>query len=104
MLQMHTDKTKKHSVKNNLPVLKCECGHEISLVPDFKALGKAIEEHTTEHAKKSALTQKEVDALVDNLIAQALKMASEIETSSADIQVRLSPKNQKNKRTKNPRD
>jgi hypothetical protein len=41
MLQMHTDKTKKHSVKNNLPVLKCECGHEISLVPDFKAPWKS---------------------------------------------------------------
>lgn len=40
----------------------------------------------------------------DHLIAQALRMASEMETSSGDIQVRLSQKNLKNKRKKNPGD
>ena len=102
MLQMNNEKTKKRSVKKNLPSIKCECGHEIPLVSDFKALGKAIEEHTTEHAKKSALTQKEIDNLVDNLIAQVLKKASEIETSPADIPTKLSPKKQKNNQNKNP--
>ena len=101
MLQMNSDEIKKCSLKNNLPLVTCECGYEIVLVPDFKALGKAIEEHVMEHAKKSTMTQKEVEALEDNLIAQVLKLASEIETSYADIQVRLSPKNQKNKKDKN---
>ena len=100
---MHSEKTIKRSPKNNLPILKCECGHEILLLPDLKTLGKAIEEHVIEHSKKYALTQEEADVLQDNLIAQALSMASEIMNSSADIQVRLSPKNRKN-RSKNPGD
>lgn len=91
-------------MKNNLPILECECGHEILLLPDLKTLGKAIEEHAMEHKKKYALTQKEADAMQDHLIAQALRMASEMETSSGDIQVRLSQKNLKNKRKKNPGD
>lgn len=70
----------------------------------FENLGKAIEEHAIEHKKKYALTQKEADAIQDNLIAQALKIASKITHSSADIQVRLSPKKHKNKRNKNPGD
>ena len=95
---MHIDKVKRSSSKHNLPVLKCECGHEIFLLPDVKTLGKAIEEHVMEHPKKYALTQEEADALQDNLIAQALRMASGMEPSSADIQVRLSPKNRKKKK------
>jgi hypothetical protein len=97
MLQMHSDKVKRSSSKNNLPVLKCECGHEILLLPELKTLGNAIEEHAIEHQKKYALTQEEADAIQDNLIAQAFKMASEMEPSSADIQVRLSPKPKKKK-------
>jgi hypothetical protein len=100
---MHSDKTIKRSFKHNLPILKCECGYEILLLPDLKTLGKAIEEHAMEHNKKYGLTQEEADSLQDNLIAQALSMASVIMTSSADIQVRLSPKNRKN-RNKNPGD
>jgi hypothetical protein len=98
MLQMHIDKVKRSSSKHNLPLLKCECVHEILLLPELKTLGKAIEEYAMEHQKKYALTQEEADVLQDNLIAQAFKMASEIEPSPADIQVRLSPKNQKRKR------
>jgi hypothetical protein len=98
MLQMHIDKVKRSSSKHNLPLLKCEYVHEILLLPELKTLGKAIEEYAMEHQKKYALTQEEADALQDNLIAQAFKMASEIEPSPADIQVRLSPKNRKKKK------
>jgi hypothetical protein len=79
MLQMNSDKVKRTSSKQNLPMLKCECGHEILLLPELKTLGKAIEEHATEHQKKYKLTQEEADAIQDNLIAQAFRMASEIE-------------------------
>jgi hypothetical protein len=95
---MYSDKVKRSSSKHNLPVLKCECGHEILLLPDVKALGKAIEEHVMEHKKKYALTQEEADAIQENLIVQAFRMASEMEPSSADIQVRRSPKNRKKKK------
>ena len=92
---MPSNHTKDRSLKKNLPLLKCECGHEILLLPDLKTLGKVIEEHAMEHKKKYSLTQEETETLEDNLIAQALRMASEITNSSEDIQVRLSPKNRK---------
>jgi hypothetical protein len=95
---MYSNKAKKRSLKDNLPVLKCECGHEILILPNLKTLGKEIEEHAMEHKNKFALTQKEVDALVDSLVAQALKMAFKVESSSADINFRFKPKNPKEKR------
>ena len=98
MLQMHSDTKEESSLKNNLLLLKCQCGHEILLLPDLKTMGKAIEEHAMDHKNKYALTQKEADAIQDNLIAQAFKLAS------ADIQVRLSHKNKGNKKHMNPED
>jgi hypothetical protein len=62
----------------NLPTIKCECGYEILLLPDLKAMGQAIEKHALDHKRKYALTQEETDSLENNLIAQALKLASEI--------------------------
>jgi hypothetical protein len=83
MLQMPTDKQKRRPAKHSLPTLRCECRHEILLLPEPQALGKAIEEHAMEHQKKYALTQEEADALQDNLIAQAFRLAAEMESSPA---------------------
>jgi hypothetical protein len=33
-------------------VLKCECGFEIPVIPDAKAVGIAIDAHIEEHRKK----------------------------------------------------
>jgi len=74
---MNTKKARNHSLKWNLPTIKCECGHEILLLPDLQAMGQAIEKHVLEHKRKYALTQEETDTLEANLIAQALKLASE---------------------------
>ena len=101
---MYSDKTKQHSLKNGLPVLKCKCGHEILIMPDLKTMGRVIEEHAIEHKRKYALTQEETDAVQDNLIAQALIIVSELIPSSANIHVRLSPKIKKNRGKKNPGD
>ena len=89
---MSSGKVKKRSLKPNLPIIKCECSHEILLLPDLKNLGKAIEEHAMEHKKKYMLTQKEADAIKEDLIAQALRIASEIEAGS-NISKNLSLKN-----------
>ena len=74
---MNTKKARNYSVKRNLPTIKCECGHEILLLPDIQAMGQVIEKHALEHKRKYALTQEETDSLEENLIAQALKLASE---------------------------
>ncbi len=65
------------SHKPNLSSITCECGYKILLLADLEAMGQAIEKHALEHKRKYALVQKEIDALEDNLIAQALKLASE---------------------------
>jgi hypothetical protein len=82
---MPSSKVKKRPPKTNLPIIKCECSNEILLLPESKNLGKAIEEHAIEYKKKHILTQKEADAIQDNLIGQALRMASEIEIRSSNV-------------------
>ena len=106
MFQMSSDKIKKRALKNNLLIVECECGHEILFSTDLQNLGKAIEEHTIEHKKKYELTQKEAEVIQDNLIAQALDIASKMTHSSVEFQVRLShtQKKTKNKNNKNPGD
>ncbi len=39
-------------LKGHLPVVCCECGAEILLVPDLKAMDLAIEAHVSEHRGK----------------------------------------------------
>jgi hypothetical protein len=79
---MLSNKQPKQPSKHNLPTIKCECGHEILLIPDIVEMGKAIEEHASEHKAKNALIQKEVDVLEENLIAQTFALIAELETIS----------------------
>src|SRR4030042_777292 len=39
-------------LKERLPIIKCECGAEILLLPDLQAMNRAIKAHVTEHRKK----------------------------------------------------
>lgn len=39
-------------LKEHMPLVKCECGAEILLLPDLKAMNHAIEAHVGEHRKK----------------------------------------------------
>ncbi len=68
---------KKHSLKDNLPVLKCTCGYEILLLPDLNALGNAIQKHVLADQMKYGLTQKEADAREDYLVAQVFSLVLE---------------------------
>lgn len=40
------------SLKERLPLIKCECGTEILLLPDLVAMDRAIDAHVAEHRKK----------------------------------------------------
>jgi len=48
------DKTSdsKLCLKGRLPLIRCECGTEILLLPDLKAMDRAIYAHVAEHRKK----------------------------------------------------
>ena len=39
-------------LRERLPIIKCECGTEILLLPDLKAMDRAIDAHVAEHRKK----------------------------------------------------
>ncbi len=67
-------------------VVKCECGAEILLVPDVKAMSHAIEVHVAEHIESTRLLRKknrptpsvslaeEAERVRDALIAQAFNL------------------------------
>ena len=60
--------------------IKCECGEEIFLLPDAKAMGNAIKVHINLHIQKlkvSSCVDAEAERLRDMLIAQVLDRAGE---------------------------
>jgi hypothetical protein len=66
-------------LKERLPLIKCECGTEILLLPDLKAMDRAIEAHVAEHKKKGnnpskAATSSRISQL---LVQLSLRKASE---------------------------
>jgi hypothetical protein len=44
--------------KTRLPIIKCVCGFEILLVPDLKAMDRAIKNHVTDHKKASDVSKR----------------------------------------------
>ena len=72
---------RKHRAAKRLPVIKCECGTEILLVPDAKAMRLAIDKHANAHGQKMGsldLDENEVERVRDDLIAKVLAKASEL--------------------------
>jgi hypothetical protein len=45
-------------LKEHLPIINCECGAEILVVPDLQAMNCAIKTHADEHRKKTRNNQK----------------------------------------------
>jgi hypothetical protein len=63
-------------VKSAGPIITCECGMKILLLPDLRATSEAIENHVAEHQKQDkdlARATAEAKRLRDDLIGQALK-------------------------------
>jgi hypothetical protein len=40
------------SLTEGLPIISCECGAQILVVPDLQAMNRAIETHVAEHRKQ----------------------------------------------------
>ena len=49
--QDRTDKLEDH--KTRMPIIRCVCGFEILVVPDLKAMNRAIKNHVAKHNKSS---------------------------------------------------
>jgi hypothetical protein len=60
-----------------MPIIECECGEKILLVPDLNEMVKSIESHAAVHEKKHTDAQKakaESCRIQDLLIEQVFKI------------------------------
>ena len=71
--------TRHTSLREHWPLIICECGAEILLIPNLELMGQAIEAHIEEHKQmepnksKAETTAERIRTL---LIAQVLEKAS----------------------------
>jgi hypothetical protein len=64
--------------KSRLPLIKCKCGAEILLLPDLKAMDKAIQAHAKSHSRTEQNPYKAAAAAIrvqDDLVGQVLRKA-----------------------------
>jgi len=66
-------------LKERLPIINCECGAEILLVPDLQAMNRAIKAHVAEHRKKRRNSQKNL--ITSGSICQLLSQLTLIKMS-----------------------
>jgi hypothetical protein len=68
--------------RTNLPIIRCECGVEILLLPDLAEMSKVVEEHAHMHME-NVENQREAEEVFSriehHLLAQILEKASYIE-------------------------
>jgi len=72
--------TTKISLDKGLPLIRCECGAKILLIPDKAELGRSIEAHANTHAKKMRTPEKmeeESNRIQDLLIAKTLQLLNQ---------------------------
>jgi len=75
-------------LKERLPIIKCECGAEILLLPDLQAMNRAIKAHVTEHrkkvrnAKRNVITSSDISQLLSQLSLR--KISEQKDTESLD--------------------
>jgi hypothetical protein len=63
-----------------MPLIRCVCGAAILLIPDIKAMNRAIENHIAEHTRKNKGTEKRKTSTREVrriLVEQILEDASE---------------------------
>jgi hypothetical protein len=67
-------------LKERLPIIYCECGAEILLLPDLPAMNRAIKTHAIEHQKKTRNAKSNIINLsnISQLLSQlSLRKISE---------------------------
>jgi hypothetical protein len=69
-------KSKSAKYHNGMPTIRCLCGLKILIVPDLKAMNRAIRNHLAEH--KQADYGLAIDSLEEFLTEQILMAASKM--------------------------
>ena len=71
-------------LKERLPIIKCECGAEILLLPDLPAMNRAFKIHAAEHTKKERNTKRKnnTSSHISQLLSQLtlIKMSEQNNT------------------------
>lgn len=71
--------------KRKMPIIKCSCGAEILVLPDIKAMDRAINRHASEHklkgmnAKERKIAKKKI---IDQLIGNLLKKVGTLDVDA----------------------
>jgi hypothetical protein len=65
----HTSKFIAH--KTRMPTVKCICGFEILVVPDLKAMDRAIRNHVANHKKASDGSERLTEFLTEQVLIVA---------------------------------
>jgi len=73
-----TKRGAKKKAELKVPKLKkstimCQCGAQILLVPDFKEMNLSLEAHVNKHRRNDKISDIEVEAILDDLIAQVFE-------------------------------
>jgi hypothetical protein len=66
------DRTSKFGThKTRMPIIKCVCGFEILVVPDLKAINRAIRNHVANHKKASIGSERLTAFLTEQVLIVA---------------------------------
>jgi hypothetical protein len=77
--QESTSANTDEQLKKRLPLINCECGTQILVLPDLRAMNRAIKTHVTKHRKKKGSTKRSTTS--SNDISQLLSQLSLIRMS-----------------------
>jgi hypothetical protein len=71
-------KSKSAAHKKRMPIVRCICGSEILVVPDLKAMNRAIRNHVAEHNEARDGSDR-LNSLTGFLTERVLMVASKID-------------------------
>lgn len=69
----HDYKSKSAKRKKGLPTIRCACGSRILLVPDLRAMNRAIQNHVAEHKQADYGCAPES---IENLLTEQILIAA----------------------------
>jgi hypothetical protein len=60
--------------KKHMPIVRCNCGYEILVIPDLKAMHIAIENHVAKHKKAHNNLKRLTESLTEHVLIVASKI------------------------------
>ena len=72
--------------RNSMPIIQCECGEKILLIPDLRAMNIAIENHLAAHkrtTKKTKINEVHQTNLRQFLVEQLFQLSTQTSQDSA---------------------